>query len=113
MELLLGVARAEQKSITDKPTCFGQSLEAGPALRQSNSPPQYAVYEVAEKVISGRREYFQEGATDETQGSLAQEVSPRTGNEEQEEEVSRTTVHSLEAGRRLVSRRNPSKGVAR
>lgn len=75
MELLLGVARAEQKSITDKPTCFGQSLEAGPALRQSNSPPQYAVYEVAEKVISGRREYFQEGATDETQGSLAQEVS--------------------------------------
>lgn len=108
MELLLGVARAEQKSITDKPTCFGQSLEAGPALRQSNSPPQYAVYEVAEKVISGRREYFQEGATDETQGSLAQEVS-----EEQEEEVSRTTVHSLEAGRRLVSRRNPSKGVAR
>lgn len=111
MELLLGVARAEQKSITDKPTCFGQSLEAGPALRQSNSPPQYAVYEVAEKVISGRREYFQEGATDETQGSLAQEVSE--GNEEQEEEVSRTTVHSLEAGRRLVSRRNPSKGVAR
>lgn len=106
MELLLGVARAEQKSITDKPTCFGQSLEAGPALRQSNSPPQYAVYEVAEKVISGRREYFQEGATDETQGSLAQD-------EEQEEEVSRTTVHSLEAGRRLVSRRNPSKGVAR